>query len=287
MKNTASKKRGGKERERFFSCIVCHSSLSLFCRTDHRVVSTSFLPQNYFFSATFWLVVIHCLNTSTHSSAILSPLQKKSHSIDNQVYILPESSIISDLMMKADESNDSGLDIANGSLEEIKPDSLVVVDGDADSDKCSDSAQPSPIKSEANQIKSSNGSDTAISNLSSESQHSFLIAENKHRSRSDTEEKSDQERRSLDQLSPVDFRGLEQHQHVHAQNYIFASPSQQDYRAHHGYQQSVIMPVVPSQPYQNHSEWYPNHPLSINGSQDYTFVGHEGMFKMFIIVSKV
>lgn len=249
------------------------ASSAILLLQDHSLCRVYFLSSTeYFFSATF---LVTCLYTFTLSFAIHIIRKDSLVPIRNEA-LLPPEPILSDLMMKADESNDSGLDIANGSLEEARHEPFVVVDGDAESDKGSNSDEQSPIKSDTNQVKSSNGSDKAVSNLSPESQHSFLIAENKHRSRSDTDEKVDQERRSLDQLSPVDFRGLEQHQHVHAaQNYAFLSPSQQDFRPHHGYQQSVIMPPGPSQPYQNHSEWYPNEHLS---AQDYTFVGHEGMF---------
>lgn len=231
-------------------------------------------------------------------------------------------------MMKADESNDSGFDVANGSLEEIKQEPLVVVDGESNSDK---SYLQTPVKSEMKDKSSSaNSPDTAVSNLSPESFPNFHIVQDGDKNGSEINQKVGFERRSLDQLSPVDFRTLEQHQphaqsyplvppthqdfralerhqphaqsyalvppshqdfraleqhQPHAQSYAMVPPSHQDFRHIQGYHhQSVIMPLGYASPAQN--EWYQS-PGGSHSPNEWTLVGHEGMFLISIFIQGV
>lgn len=201
--------------------------------------------------------------------------------------------------MKGDDSNDSGLeDTVNGSItEENKQEPLVdaalgKAQSSCDQQSSGSPAAETPSKAEVNQENPSptTSNESVISNVSIGSSPNFSVVEGTHRG-SDTELKAGYEPRSLDQLSPVDYRALEQQQmhHCHvpsSQSYSNGMPSSQDFRPQHGYHhQSVIMPLISSYSSQPHlTEWqYQSSPPSSLNPNDWTLVtGHEGMFSSLV-----
>lgn len=185
--------------------------------------------------------------------------------------------------MKAEEqSNDSGvLDVANGSMDEKQEGR-----GSMSSEQCpgtvEDSVTPrSVMKKQEDKSSPTSSSDTAVSDLSVDSpSHNFSIVEEGGNHSTGALDKTGFERRSLDPLSPVDFRGLEQH-HQSSHNYVLGPSNHHEtstplrHHGNHGYHHSVIMPnISPTYPQLN-SEWY--QPTASNaGTEQWSVVSHDG-----------